>query len=117
MSNLHRQTRLYKTVCRVGRVSWTLDLERVPTVADSVHTARRDQTVFPARRYASAGTSYSPVSVCLSVCVCLSGVGVLSKRMNGLIWFLAWRLFSTSLTLCFKESQVSTKIRVLPSGT
>ena len=69
MSNSHRQTRLYKTVCRVGRVSWTLDLERVPTVADSVHTARRDQTVFPARRYASAGTSYSPVSVCLRLFV------------------------------------------------
>jgi len=33
------------------------------------------------------------IALCLSVCVCLSGVGVLSKRMNGLIWFLAWRLF------------------------
>jgi len=41
-------------------------------------------------------------------------VGVLSKRMNGLIWVLAWKLLST---LCFKEIHVSTKIRVLPSGT
>jgi len=32
--------------------------------------------------------------------------------MNGLIWFSAWRLLSTSPTLCFKEIQVSTKIRV-----
>ena len=46
-----------------------------------------------------ARTSYGPVSICLSVClsvsvcVCLSQVGVLSKGMNGLIWFLAWRLF------------------------
>ena len=67
MSNLHRQTRLYKTVCRVGRVSWTLDLERVPTVADSVHTARRDQTVFYARRYAIARVL--AIALCLSVCL------------------------------------------------
>jgi len=32
--------------------------------------------ILPARRYASAGTSYGPVSVCLS------RVGVLSKRLN-----------------------------------
>ena len=60
------------------------------------------------RRYASAGNSCGPVSVCLSQ------VGVLSKGMNGLIWVLARRLLSTSPTLCFKEIQVSTKIRVLP---
>jgi len=41
--------------------------------------------ILPAQRYASAGTSYGPVSVCLSVS--LSQVGVLSKGMNGLIWF------------------------------
>jgi len=40
----------------------------------------------PARRYASAGTSYGPVSVYLSVRVCLSQVGVLSKRMNDPSW-------------------------------
>jgi len=34
---------------------------------------------YRARRYASAGTSYGPVSVCLSQ------VGVLSKRMDGII--------------------------------
>jgi len=56
-------------------------------------------------------------SVCLSVCVCLPQVGVLSKGMNTLIWFLAWMLFSTSHTLCFKEIQLSTEIRVLTSGT
>ena len=43
----------------------------------------------PARRYASAGTSHGPVSVRLCVClsVCLSQVGVLSKRMNESSWF------------------------------
>ena len=49
--------------------------------------------------------------VCLSVrpqlSVSLSQVGVLSKWMNGLIWFLVWRLLSTSPTLCSKEIQVS----------
>jgi len=65
--------------------------------------------ILPARHYASAGTSFGPVSVCMSVC--LSQVVVLSKGMDGLslIMFLSWRLLSTSPTLCFKEIQVSTK--------
>jgi len=78
--------------------------------------------VFTRATQASAGTRYGPVSVSVSVClsVCLSVTSrVLSKGMNGLIWFLARALLSTSPTLCFKEIQVSTKIRVglLPSGT
>ena len=56
------------------------------------------------------------VALCLSVCVCLSQVGVLSKWMDGSSWFLACRL-SAHHTLCSKEIQVSTKIRALPSGT
>ena len=55
------------------------------------------------------------VSVCLSVC--LSQVGVLSKRKDGSSWFLASKLLSTCPTLCDKEIQISTKVRVLPSGT
>ena len=42
------------------------------------------------------------VALCLSICVCLSQVGALSKRVKGLICFLAWRLHSISPTLCFK---------------
>jgi len=57
-----------------------------------------------------------PLCLCLSQ-VSLSQVGVLSKGMNGLIWFLARRLFSTIPTLCFKQTRVSTKTRILPSGT
>jgi len=56
---------------------------------------------------------------CLSVCVCLSQVGVetvLSKRLNESGWFSAWELSLTNLTLRFKEVQVTSKIRVLPSG-
>jgi len=73
------------------------------------------ETLLPARRCASARASCGPVSV--SVCVCLSQVGVPTKGINGSIWSLTWRLLSTSPTLCFKEIQVSTKMRVLPSGT
>jgi len=37
----------------------------------------------PARRYANAGTSYDPVSVCLSVCLKWRGVVVSGvRRMN-----------------------------------
>jgi len=41
--------------------------------------------------------------LCLSVCVCLSQVGVLLNWLDGTSWFLARRLPSTSHTLCFKE--------------
>ena len=50
---------------------------------------------------------------CLSVC--LSQVGVETDKRIGLV--LAWELPSTYPTLCYKEIQVSSKIRVLPSGT
>ena len=54
----------------------------------------------------------------LAVALCLSQVGVLSKWVNEWSWFLAWELpTSTYLTLCYKEIRVSSKIRVLPSGT
>jgi len=49
----------------------------------------------------------------LVLCPRLSQVGVLSKGMNGFICFLAWRLLSTGPMLCFKEIQVSTRIRPL----
>jgi len=53
-----------------GNVHWN----SVPTAA---------LQFLPARRYASAGTSYGPVSVCL----CLSQVGVPSKQVNESTWF------------------------------
>jgi len=40
----------------------------------------------------------------VSVRLCLSQVGVLSKAMDGLTWFLACRLLSLSTTPCFRES-------------
>ena len=41
-----------------------------------------------------------------TICLCLSEVGVLSKGMNGLIWFLARRLLSTSTALCFNGTSL-----------
>ena len=46
------------------------------------------------------GTRHGPVSVCVSVSVCLSQVGVLLKRLNESGWFLACELPSTRPTLC-----------------
>jgi len=57
------------------------------------------------------------LAMALCPSVCLSQVGVLLKWLDGSSWFLAWRLLSTSPTLCFKDIHVSTKIRVLPSVT
>jgi len=53
---------------------------------------------------------------CVCVCVRLSQVGVLLKRLNESGWFLARELHSTYPTLCYKEIHVPLKIRVLPSG-
>jgi len=38
---------------------------------------------------------YDPVFVCPSFSVCSSQVGVLSKRLDGSSWFLAWRYLPT----------------------
>ena len=53
------------------------------------------------------GTSYGRVSVCVSVCLCLSQVGVLSKGLDELTWFLTGRLLSNSFTLRYKEMLLS----------
>ena len=44
-------------------------------------------------------------------------VGVLSKRLDESGWLLAREFLSTSHTLCFKEIQGRSEIRVLLSGT
>ena len=57
---------------------------------------------------------------CLSVivCLCLSQFDVVSNRIERIgLFFLAWRLLLTTPTLCYKDVQVSAKVRVLPSGT
>ena len=53
----------------------------------------------------------------MALCLCLSQVRVLSKRLNESGWFLAWDRLSTCPTLSYKEMQVLSKIRVLSSGT
>jgi len=64
------------------------------------------------QRCAGVGTSYGP-----SLCLCLSQVGILSKRLNELGWFLAWKLVSTYPILCFMDIQVPSKISLLSPGT
>jgi len=65
-----------------------------------------------ARRCANAGrpTSYGPVSVSVT-----NQCSIKTVKRIGL--FLARKLPSTYITLCFKEIQVPSKIRALPSGT
>jgi len=75
---------------------WKCDTGKFPNSAVSPFLSLTN-SLLSARRYASSGTSHDPVSsiclsVCLSVCVCLSQVGVLSKRMNESSWLLAWEL-------------------------
>ena len=54
----------------------------------------------PERRYASADTSYGPISVSKRVGVCLSVTSRCSiKTKDGSSWFLAWRLLLTCPTL------------------
>ena len=78
------------------------------------------RTFLSARRYASAGSSYGPVSVCLSVCpsVCLSVTSWCSVEVVGRIEmvFGVDAFFDQPYTV-FYEIRVSTKIGVLPSGT
>ena len=75
------------------------------------------------RRYARAGTSYCPVSVCLSVslsvCVRLSQLtSRCSIEIAGRIELIFGMEASFDLSsTMFKESYVSTKIRALPHGT
>ena len=76
---------------------------------------KRSNVSYIARVLALALCLCLSASVCLSVC--LSQVGVLSKWMDGSSWFSACRLLLTSSTQYYKEIQVATKIRVLPSGT
>jgi len=72
-------------------------------------------TIFTARRSASA---VYVMGMCQSVCVCvcLSQVGVLLKWLDGSSWFFGMEASFDQSTLCFKEIQVSTKMRVLFSG-
>jgi len=56
------------------------------------------------------------MALCLSVSFRLSQVSVLSKGVDGSSCFLARRLPSTNPALCYKEIQIHTKRRALPSS-
>ena len=64
--------------------------------------------VFTSRRYARAVYVMAP---CPSVCIRLSQVGVLSKRLNKSSWFLARELPSTYPTLFLRKFGYLQKLR------
>jgi len=108
------ETRKPRKKRRSSRKSEGIEEQLEEQIAAQQPVNRGFHPVFTARCYACAVLA---IGLCPSVC--LSQVGVLSKWLDGSSWFLAWRLRSTSPTLCFKENkiQVSAKIAVLPSGT
>jgi len=69
------------------------------------------QILFAPRRYVSTiyATALCP-SLSVLVCLCLSQVGVLLKRMNWSRWLLAWELLLTYPTLSYKKLRVPPKI-------
>jgi len=62
------------------------------------------------------------VRACVHACMCacmsvLLHASIVSKWLNVSSSFMAQRLPSAYATMCFKEIQVSPKLRELPSGT
>ena len=53
----------------------------------------------------------------MAMCLSVSQVGVLLKRLDGSSCLLVWELLSTSSILCYKKIQATTKIGALPCGT
>ena len=92
MTNEHKA--IYDIVRWINQ-TWPIATDNLPTrLSSSYLTAWHFTSFLPARRYASAGTSYGPVSVF----VCLSQVVVLSKRLNeSSLMFLAGELRSPAL--------------------
>jgi len=88
-------SKYYELISHTSRFAWL-------GASASIRTARVHCRIFPARSYASAGTSHGPVSVCVCLSVCLSQVGVLSKGLNESSWF--WRgCFLPSILHCVKR--------------
>jgi len=90
--------------------------EGISTEGINVGAVNSRYIIFTARRcYASAGTSYRPVSVSVSVSVCLSVTSRSSIETDERIELvLAWELPSTHHTPCCKKIMVPPKIRYIP---
>jgi len=61
----------------------------------------------PARRRSAVLARVLATALCLSVCLCPSQVGILSKRLNESSWFLARELPSTYLHYVKGNSGIS----------
>jgi len=81
--------------------------------ASDTFTRRPHEIFLSARRYASAALVVARgVSVCASICVCLSQVGVLSKRLRRSSWFCHGGFLPPILPLYDTEIRVHPKIRL-----
>ena len=101
--------KLAKIVTRTSTVASIVNLNRATMVAKRVH-------FLPARRYASAGISCVPVSVCLYLSVSVTSRCSIETDGRIDLVFGMMSSFDQSYAV-FKEVQVFTKIRVLPSRT
>ena len=90
---------------------------RRPTKLFSILHASPDCQVLP-KLHCSRYPRDAMLAQLLGMALCLSLTSRCSiKRDERISLFLACRPLSTSPTLCFKETRVCTKMRVLPSGT
>ena len=104
-------------MCTIGQCTVCVGVATLPTAIHLLltylllltHSASQPPLILPDAMSVRVQLRHG-VCVCLSVCV--SQVGVLSKRMDGSSWLLAWRLLSTYLTLCYRDIPVSGKIKV-----
>ena len=88
----------------------TLDRGEFTVKLKAFSSQREDYEEIPIRIEVSHRAGFYPRDAILvpvlALCLCLSQVGVLSKRLNESGWFLLRELLSTYLALCFKEIQV-----------
>jgi len=95
---------------RLSTISKTNGDELVMTHHADSEPTRLAATVLPLdARYASA-----VYAVVIIMSVCPSQAGIVSKLLDELSWYLAYRLPSINPTLSYKHIWVSPKIRVLP---
>ena len=101
-----RQLPRRDSTCRSATMSFAICTLLTTLLAFSL-AVRHCHGIFTARRYSSA------VLRCLYLSVCLSQVGIVSKREDDSSWYSACRLPSAYPSLCCKKTSVPPKVRIL----
>jgi len=96
--------------------TFSIPIGSVPGNAVGLTSILHRGQFLPARRYASAGTSYGPVSVCVCVCLCVTSRSSIETAEWIELVFGMRASFQLSYTL-LKRNSVTLNIRVLSSGT